>query len=162
MTASCSPAGKRLMGIKNVRLVSFTVPNASPLMLTASIPSVIQPLLSKYAAWPSAKPGFQHVCCSQCILGSHTAEPEQLPPERRLQQCPPGPQPVWGDAMFWTILDGPGPPHAQGLPREEARLPGSRHQAPLGPIVAIPPRHKGFGRQAPPGFNVKKEQCCRL
>src|SRR5258708_33861356 len=103
MTASCSSDGKRLRGIKNVRLVSLNVSNASPLMLTASIPSVIQPLLSKYAAWPSAKPGFQHVCCSQCILGSHTAEPEQLPPERRLQQCPPGPPPDSGEALSWTI-----------------------------------------------------------
>src|SRR5260370_24036478 len=120
MTASCSPAGKRLMGIKNVRLVSFNVSNASSLMLTASIPSVIQPLLSKYAAWPSAKPGFQHVCCSQCILGSHTAEPEQLPPERRLQQSPRGPHAVLGDAIFWTILYDPDPRHAQASPCEKA------------------------------------------
>src|SRR5260370_40836704 len=123
MTASCSPAGKRLMGIKNVRLVSFNVSNASSLMLTASIPSVIQPLLSKYAAWPSAKPGFQHVCCSQCILGSHTAEPEQLPPERRPQQCPRGPAPNRGDAMFLTTLYVPRRRHRKVYSPENAALP---------------------------------------
>src|SRR5213082_1658949 len=143
MTASCSPAGKRLIGIKNVRLVFFSMSIASSPMLIVSAPSAIQPLLtiaqklenpwhtllimspqvyllnkqvtfcatekllsnllSKYTTWPRAKPDFKHVCCSQCILGSHTAEPEQLPPERRLQQCPRWPQPVLGDAMFWTI-----------------------------------------------------------
>src|SRR5260370_26960123 len=127
MTASCSPAGKRLMGIKNVRLVSFSVSNASSLMLTASAPSVIQSLLSKYVAWPTDKPGFQHVCCSQCILGSHTADPEQLPPERRLQQCSRGPQTVWGGVLFLTIFSDPArcPPQTSSL--QKALLHFSSH-----------------------------------
>src|SRR6266581_1750715 len=155
MTASCSPAGKRLMGIKNVRLVSFSMSSASSPMLTVSAPSAIQPLLSKHATWPSAKPDFQHVCCSQCILGGQAAEPEQLPPERRLQKCPRGPQPVWGDAMFWTIEHNPDRRHAQVSSCEKARLHVSSHEAPLGPIVTIAAGNKGLGSQQWPGVRSK-------
>src|SRR5260370_28159362 len=103
MTASCSPAGKRLMGIKNVRLVSFSMSSATSPILTMSTPSAKQSLLNKHAVWPGAKPDFKHVCCSQGIPEGHTAEPEQLPPERWLQQCLRGLYPVCGVAPFCPI-----------------------------------------------------------